>query len=335
MTSKQHFPALSDLKTALQLTGWRPSKALGQNFLFEHSVLDAIARQVAPGPTDVVLEIGAGCGFLTAHLAQTAGKVLAVEIDSRLVDIARRFLQQYANAEVMAADILRSKKLSPQVQKRLGELGGCDLVAGNLPYSTATAIIMALARRVAPAGKTTARNATGEMERCPKDNADLGAQPLGLSPRTLTFLVQEEVGQRLAAKPGMPEYGGISVLTGASFSVKLLRTVGAEVFWPKPKVTSRLVQLRPRRKPDEFEKFERFVHTLFAQPRKTAINSIVHGAGRAGALRPGAGKVRLRQEVTQALVSLGVRADVRPGGLSVAQVQELHNVLAAKGLVTS
>jgi 16S rRNA (adenine1518-N6/adenine1519-N6)-dimethyltransferase len=289
-------PTLKDLKSALKRKGFTPSKALGQNFLYEHQVLEAIAMEINPAQTGVLLEIGCGSGFLTMHLADTAGKILAVEIDQVLVTVAKRFLSEYPNVEVLEADILKNGEISPAVLKRLEELGGCGLVAGNLPYSAATAIVSALAH-------------------------------WKFTPEALVFMLQEEVARRLAAEPGSPDYGALSVITQAAFEVELLREIGPEVFWPKPKVDSRLLKLTPVKFDGDLRQFEAFVHALFAQPRKTALNSLVMGAGRVDLPFVVKDTAGLREKVAGLFRLFGIDPAVRPGRLDLSQIRKLFDNL--------
>jgi 16S rRNA (adenine1518-N6/adenine1519-N6)-dimethyltransferase len=248
-----------------------------------------------------VLEIGPGSGFLTMQLAQTAGRVLAVEVDGILTAVSRRFLEGTDNVEIMNADIFQKDSLNPEVIERLRKLGGCSLAVGNLPYSAATAIVSALARS-------------------------------NLSPRGMVFLLQEEVARRLGASPGSPDYGAVSVIMAAAFDAELLQRIGPNVFWPKPKVSSRLVRLRPAQKVQNLERFAAFVHTLFARPRKTAANSFVEGAARGLSGKPGEPKDVLRRTVAAALQSLGVDPKARPGALNLDQVKALHKKLVPESL---
>ncbi len=295
-SDKQQLPTLSELKAALRRKGFKPSKARGQNFLFEHRLLGAIAEDVGAGEQDVVLEIGSGCGFLTMHLAGRVRRLLAVEIDRTLAGVATRFLERYANVEILSADFLTGGQVNAEIVERVREIGGCDVVTGNLPYSAATAMIGALAQ-------------------------------WAFRPRSLVFMLQEEVARRLTARPGSSDYGGLSVITQAAFEAELLRKVGPEVFWPKPKVHSRVVRLKPRALTGDFGHFTRFVHALFAQPRKTALNSLVAGVTRSRELSAIGTGAKLRGRVAGILSSLGIELETRPGQLDFAQIQAIHGEL--------
>jgi 16S rRNA (adenine1518-N6/adenine1519-N6)-dimethyltransferase len=300
LTGKDDFPTLNDLKEVLKGYSFQPSKARGQNFLFDHNTLRHIVDKFSPNRQDTVLEIGPGSGFLTMHLAQAAGRVLAVEIDKILVRVAKHFLESSENVEIVNADILQNDNLSPRVVERVQDLGGCNLIVGNLPYSAATAIISAIARS-------------------------------NLKPRHLVFLLQEEVARRLAAGFGSPDYCASSVITAAVYDMELLGQIGPSVFWPRPKVNSRLMLLTPSPKVGNYTSFAAFVHTLFARPRKTAVNSYLEGISRQLQAAKGY-KSSLRDTVTSAIQSLGMDPKVRPSKLDFDQIHDLFKKLVPETL---
>ncbi len=296
MTSKDDYPTLRDLKVALRNSGFVPSKARGQNFLFDHNILRSISGEVAALPDDIVLEIGPGSGFLTMHLAQTAGRVLGVEVDGTLSSVSKRFLGKCENVEIMTADILQKGSINTAVLRRIGELGGCSLAVGNLPYSAATAIVSAIA------------------------GSDLKL-------RRMVFLVQEEVARRLTASHGDPDYCAGSVITAASFDTELLQRIGPSVFWPRPKVNSRLVRFRPAPKVSDPAGFALFVHTLFARPKKTAVNSFLEGLSRTPTGTDRERRSHQREAIIRAIQSIGMDPRVRPGRLAFEQIEALHKKL--------
>lgn len=296
MTSKDDYPTLRDLKTALRYNGFVPSKARGQNFLFDHNILRSIAREAGALPDDTVLEIGPGSGFLTMHLAQTADRVLGVEVDRSLSSVSKRFLGEYENVEIMTADFLQKGSINPAVLRRIEELGGCSLAVGNLPYSAATAIVSAIA------------------------GSDLKL-------RRMVFLVQDEVARRLTASYGDPDYGAVSVITAASFDTELLQRIGPIVFWPRPKVNSRLVRFRPTPKVSDPAGFALFVHTLFARPKKTAVNSFLEGLFRTPTGIDRERRKSQREAIILAIQSIGMDPWIRPGRLDFEQIKALHGKL--------
>lgn len=177
---------------------------LGQNFLADPNLLDAIVRDAALAPEDVVLEVGPGEGVLTTRLAVAASHVHAIEIDRRLAPVL----------EPLAA----SRDVSLHWGDALGvDLGGLDppptAMVANLPYAVATPVILRT------------------IEQLP-------------SLQHWTVMVQREIADRLRASPGSRTYGSPSVLVQLACEVKLLRTVDPAVFRPRPRVESAILALR-------------------------------------------------------------------------------------------
>ena len=161
----------------LQKYQFRFQKKYGQNFLIDTSVLERIIKAAQIGKEDCVLEIGPGIGTMTQYLAESAGKVIAVEIDKALIPILGETLAPYGNVTVIQGDILKVD---------IGELaekynGGKPLkVTANLPYYITTPIIMGLFERKVPVSG-------------------------------ITVMVQKEVAERMQAKPGTKDYGALSL----------------------------------------------------------------------------------------------------------------------------
>lgn len=179
---------------------------LGQNFLADPNLLDAIVRDAELGPGDVVLEIGPGEGVLTERLAEAAAHVHAVEIDRRLA-AALEPVAVLPNVELHWGDAVRID---------LAGLGPSPTaVVSNLPYSVATPVIL-----------RTVEELSG-VERW-------------------TVMVQREIADRLRAEPGSRTYGSPSVLAQIATEVRLLRTVDPAVFTPRPRVESAVLRLQRR-----------------------------------------------------------------------------------------
>jgi len=242
-----------EYRARLAALGFRPSSTRGQNFLLDPTMHRWIADAAAPGPADAVLEIGVGLGFLTRELAARAGSVLGVEIDRRLCEIANAELQNFDNVSLLCADALGGpeRSLDPAVRGRLGRLVEASerfLVVSNLPYSVSGAVLAEL-------------------------------YCLDRLPDRAVVLLQRELAERLAAGPGEAAYGGLSGLLQTAFAVRLKRTVPAEVFRPRPKVASAVVQL-DRRDPvavaaaADRRRFAAFVRRLFGQRRKTLATTL-------------------------------------------------------------
>ena len=238
------FISPSVIKRIASKYGFVFKKGLGQNFLSSQDVLEEIAIAAEIDDSGVI-EIGPGFGVLTNELAKRAKKVLALEIDERLIPILADTLGEYDNVKVINQDVLKTdvKKLIEE------EFGGEKVsVAANLPYYITTPII------------------TGLIE---------GQLPL----KNLVVMVQKEVADRITAEPGSKNYGAISVLCQYYTKAELITVVGANEFVPPPKVDSAVVKMAFRSEPavkvkDE-KMFFRTVKAAFSQRRKTLLNCLV------------------------------------------------------------
>lgn len=254
----------SRYRDQLAAVGFRPSTSRGQNFLLDPSLHRWIAAQAGAGPADTVVEIGVGLGFLTRELAAVAGKVLAVEIEPRLLDIAQRELGGLENVEWLLADALGGpgRTLAPRIAACAAEGTGRVMVVANLPYSVSGPLVAELAQ-------------------------------LPRVPDRVCVLVQKELGQRLASPVGDPLYGGLSALVQALFEVRSLRDVSPSVFRPRPKVWSSVVSLERRvDAPAGLEgaearaRYARFLRQLFGQRRKTLRTTAARAAQALGLPTP-------------------------------------------------
>lgn len=253
-------------RARLAAAGFRPSSARGQNFLLDPTLHRWIAEAAAPGPRDVVLEIGVGLGFLTRELAARARTVVGVEIDERLVAVAGPELRALGNVALVTGDALGGpgRRLSPAVAEALAAAlagGGRLLVVANLPYSVSGPLLAELAQ-------------------------------LPRVPDAAVVLLQRELAERCAAAPGSRAYGGLGALLQSAFTARVLRTVPPEVFRPRPKVASAVIRLERRTPlplPEEAcrQAFARFLRALFGQRRKTLRTTLPRALAAASA--PGAG----------------------------------------------
>ena len=214
MTTGRAFMNLtspSQVKDWCIANGFHPNKVLGQNFLIDKNVLDAIvdaAELAAFGPSPRVLEIGPGLGVLTEGLLARGARVSAIEKDPVLAARLAESLGNPADLAVTAGDALDVVKA-----------GGCDgfaAMVSNLPYQAGTRILLELIRRV-----------------------DAGAAV----PETIVVLVQTEVAERLAAGPGSKTRGLAGVWAQLDYSVSIVRKVSAACFWPRPEIGSSVVKL--------------------------------------------------------------------------------------------
>lgn len=224
--------------------GVRPRKKLGQHFLRDRAVIQAIIEKAGFGPDSHVLEVGAGLGALTLPLSRSVAWVYAVEKDGRLVERLEAMFQREAvlNVSVIHRDILRlepSELLIPSGQKLE--------VIGNLPYNISTPL----------------------LERLIEDRTCYSRAVL---------MFQHEVGRRMIASPGSREYGALSVLIQYYAKVSSLLQVSREAFYPRPAVHSMVLGIDfekpyPARAEDE-ENLKKVVRAAFSHRRKTLLNSL-------------------------------------------------------------
>ena len=243
------------MKPLLQEHGFRFSKAKGQNFLIASWVPESIAREAGVDETAGVLEIGPGIGPLTQQLCLNAGKVCAVELDTRLKPILDITVGEFSNLDILWADALKLD-LPALVRQRFEGLR--PMACANLPYYITTPILAALLEA---------------------DCFD-----------SVTVMVQKEVAQRIAAAPGSAEYGAFTVLCQYYAEPELLFDVPAHCFLPQPKVTSAVIRLKVRKNRSwgetDREIFFRTVRASFAMRRKKLSNCLAAGfpeLGKAGA----------------------------------------------------
>ena len=212
-------------------------KSLGQNFLYDTNLLNAIAKDGDISKDDVVLEIGAGAGTLTEVLAKNSKKVISFEIDKSLIPILTERKNNNPNIEFHFQDFMDAE---------IGNLfDGQARVVANIPYYITTPIIFKL---------------VDHLEKF----------------KSILVLIQKEVAERFASSKGTKDYGVTSVILQSIFDVSIPRVVRKECFTPSPKVDSALCKLVPHNKyPNlNFEGFKNFVHLSFSMRRKTLINNL-------------------------------------------------------------
>ena len=259
--------------------GIRPKRDLGQNFLIDSNLLDVIARAAELGPDDVVLEVGGGLGVLSEHLAERVAHVHVVELDRTLEPALRDALDAHPNTTLHFADAVKLDLAALDPPP--------DKVVANLPYGVAATVIL---RTVAELPRVT----------------------------TWVAMVQKEVGQRLAAKPGTSAYGAPSVLAQLACDVRVLRPVSRTVFHPVPNVDSVLVGLT-RHGPAPEPALRALVSQGFAHRRKALARSL--------ALAPGAAP-GIRDRARAALAAIGRPQDARAEQLAPDEWRALHAELA-------
>ena len=246
------------MKPLLARYGFHFSKAKGQNFLVASWVPERIAEASGVDRNTGVLEIGPGIGPLTQQLCLRAGRVCAVEVDTRLKPILEQTVGEFDNLEIVWEDVLK-QDIPALVARKLPGLR--PMACANLPYYITSPILTAL----------------------------LEAKCFD----AVTVMVQKEVAQRIAAKPGSADYSAFTVFCNYYAQPEILFDVPAGCFLPQPKVTSAVVTLRVRRElpwdVDDEAVFFRTVRASFAMRRKKLQNGLASGFPELG--KAGAGEV--------------------------------------------
>ena len=234
------------MKPLLAEHGFHFSKAKGQNFLIAPWVPESIAVESGVDETAGVLEIGPGIGPLTQQLALRAGKVCAVELDTRLKPILEQTVGEFSNLEIIWNDVL---KLDVPALVKEKFAGLRPMACANLPYYITSPILSALLE------------------------ADCF--------EAVTVMVQKEVAVRIAAKPGSADYSAFTVFCQYYAEPELLFDVPAHCFLPQPKVTSAVIQLKVRKERNwdilDQDVFFRTVKASFAMRRKKLSNGLASG----------------------------------------------------------
>jgi 16S rRNA (adenine1518-N6/adenine1519-N6)-dimethyltransferase len=262
--------------------GVRPNRELGQNFLIDDNILRVIGDAAELDPGDAVLEVGGGLGVLSEYLAPRVRWLHVVEVDRSLEPALEDALAPFANVTLHLADAVRL------------DLAALDpspgKIVANLPYGVAATVLLK------------------SIEELP------GAQ-------LWVAMVQREVAERLAAKPGSKTYGATSVLAQLACDVRVQRRVSRTVFHPEPNVESALLVLR-RTGPSPPGGLAALVHAGFAHRRKALAGSLALAAG---------APEGIRDAVRAALVELGQPADARAERLAPDEWRRLHGALGARG----
>ena len=271
------------MKPLLAEHGFHFSKAKGQNFLIASWVPENIALQAGVDETSGVLEIGPGIGPLTQQLCLRAGKVCAVEVDTRLEPILQQTVGEFSNLEILWGDILK-QNIPALVQEKFAGLR--PMACANLPYYITSPILSAL----------------------------LEAECFD----SVTVMVQKEVAQRIAAKPGTADYSAFTIFCQFYAQPELLFDVPAHCFLPQPKVTSAVICLRTHATCpwDVLDKatFFRTVRASFAMRRKKLQNGLASGF-------PELGKVGS----AEVIAACGLPENVRGETLDIQQFAALSN----------
>ncbi|MRG88166.1 16S rRNA (adenine(1518)-N(6)/adenine(1519)-N(6))-dimethyltransferase RsmA [Salinibacillus xinjiangensis] len=246
MENSKAIATPSRTKDILKKFGFSFKKSLGQNFIIDVNVMKNIVEQAGIGSSTGVIEIGPGIGALTEQLAQRADRVVAFEIDQRLIPVLKETLSPYENVTVIHQDILKAN-IPEVIDEQFTEQQEIKVVA-NLPYYITTPILMNLL-----------------MARIPVSS--------------ITVMIQKEVAERMSAKPKTKEYGSLTIAIQYYTESQIVMNVPKSVFMPQPNVNSAVLQLKMRSNPPVEVKDETFffelVQASFGQRRKTLMNNLI------------------------------------------------------------
>ena len=261
--------------------GLRANKKLGHNFLINESIIYDIVKKANVTKEDLVIEIGPGLGSLTKELINNAKKVIAIELDPNMIDILKSRFGIFDNFEVIYGDVLKI-----DLEELIKGYDSVKVVA-NLPYYITTPIIMKLL----------------------EDKLKI---------KSITVMVQKEVGERICATHKDKEYGAITVSVQYYSEPQIIIDVPKENFLPAPEVDSCVIRLDMREKPlvslkDE-KLFFRLVKGAFTQRRKTINNSLTCSG-------------KSKEEIIAALNKLGIDSKLRAENLSIQQYADIANTL--------
>ena len=204
-----------DIERLLAGAGTHPKHHLGQNFLIDLNLMRLLIQAAHLNEQDVVLEVGTGTGSFTQGIAEQCGRLITVEFDTTLFNVAQTQLNTFDNITAFNMDILKNKntiqkEVLDAMQNACNEFSGRFLLVANLPYNVGSSVM-----------------------------ANLIAGPVVADGMFVT--IQKEVADRMAAAPGHTDYGTLSILMAATGTVRLLRKLPGSVFWPRPQVDSAMV----------------------------------------------------------------------------------------------
>ena len=276
------------MKPLLAEHGFHFSKAKGQNFLIAPWVPASIAEDSGVDDTVGVLEIGPGIGPLTQQLCLRAKKVCAVELDKRLEPILKQTVGEFDNLEIIWDDVLNQDVPALIAEKFAGLR---PMACANLPYYITSPILTALLE------------------------ADCF--------ESVTVMVQKEVAQRIAARPGSEDYSAFTVFCQYYAEPKLLFDVPAHCFMPQPKVTSAVIQLQVRKERNwdilDEKIFFRLVRASFAMRRKKLSNGLASGFPELG-----------KQGAAEVIEAAGFDANIRGETLSIPEFARIANEIVKR-----
>ena len=275
-----------ETKFILNKYGVRADQGLGQNFLINEEVVDNIVESSNINDEDLVIEIGPGLGTLTNSLLEKAGKIIAVELDTRMIKILEDRFKLYSNFELINDDILKvdlSEIIKRNVVNKIKQVK----IVANLPYYITTPIIMKLL----------------------EENLDI---------YSITVMIQKEVADRLVAIPGNKNAGAITYSIYYYAEANKVIDVYRDSFMPEPNVDSEVIQLKIRKNPPvevkDKELLFKIIKYAFMQRRKTLVNALENSE-----------IFKDREEIITILKNLSINEKVRGEALSLEQFSQISN----------
>ncbi len=279
--------SLEDTKFILKKYNITANKKLGQNFLINDEVIENIIEASKINSSDLVIEIGPGLGTLTSKLLEKAGRVVAIELDEKMINILKDRFKLYNNFVLLNEDILKVD-LNELIKENIDNLENVKIVA-NLPYYITTPIIMKLL----------------------EDR---------LSIDTITVMVQKEVADRITAKPGDKLSGAITYSVDYYANAEEIVFVDKTSFIPAPEVDSEVIKLKIRKTPavevENEEMFFKVIKASFMQRRKTLVNGLVNS-----------GIINDKEKIKTIFNELGLELNVRGEKLTIEQFANLSNLI--------
>ena len=280
---------LEETKFIMKKYNIRANKSLGQNFLINEEGVKNIVECSKIEKEDLVIEIGPGLGTLTKYLLEKAGKVICIELDTKMLQILEDRFSLYDNFELINNDVLKvDLKNIIEKEKTQGKIKQVKIVA-NLPYYITTPIIMKLLEE--------------ELEL-----------------ESITVMIQKEVADRLIAIPGEKNTGAITYSVYYYASSEAIMEVPNSSFIPEPEVTSKVIKLNIRKEPvvtpKDKEKMFKIIKYAFTQKRKTLLNSLTNN------------KIfENKQQGIEILNSLQINENCRPEELTLEQFKKISDNL--------
>lgn len=276
-------------KYIMKKYGITANKKLGQNFLINETVIDAITNASKITKEDLVIEIGPGLGTLTEKLLEKAGKVICIELDNRMINILNDRFFIYKNFEIINEDVLKVNLKELIRKEKQNEKVKTVKIVANLPYYITTPIIMKLL----------------------EEKLDI---------ESITVMIQKEVADRLTSVPGDKKSGSITYTVYYYAQAEEILTVPNNAFIPEPEVNSEVIKLTLRKEPaikvDNEEKLFKFIKIAFMQRRKTLVNAIGNS-----------GLDVSKEKIEQVLSKLNIDTKVRGEALSIEQFAKISNEL--------